>query len=267
MSLPRSILTAAATFALTSAGACSAEPAASTAAAMTVALPGCTRESAAVYPFVRPRKEEKHAGRIADINQSLKGARADVLFFGDSILQRWPDADLKRAFAGRTVLNLGIRGERVADLLYRLRAARSPNAGAAKPGVTDFGRQSPETVVVLIGTNDLRAKSNCYIAEGTVEIASELRALYPKSRMIVLGILPRGNPQGQFAAQITGVNAAVAETGRRTRQFETADISAAYRCRPQQTCDVAIPKNYVHPSDKGYALLSAALRDYLARAR
>lgn len=266
MAFPRLIVAAASAFAMTSASACSAEPAASPAAKMTVAMPGCTRESAAVRPFVRPRKEAKHARRIANINRAVAESRADVLFFGDSIVQRWPDEELKRAFPGREVLNLGIGGERVASLLYRLRAATSPEA-ESDAGLTGFAAQSPKTVVVLIGTNDLRAESACYIAEGTVEIASELRALYPKSRLIFLGILPRGNPQDRFASLIAEVNAAVAETAKQSRQFETADISASYRCRPKQTCDVANPKNYVHPSEKGYALLSTALRERLARAR
>ncbi len=270
MSLSRLIVILATTLALVSAGACSAEPAASAAPRMSVAMPGCTRESAAVRPFVRARKEIKHAARMAEISRELKGPRADVMFFGDSILQRWPDEELKGAFPGRTVLNLGIRGERVADLLYRLRAATTPGGathGEADPGLTGFSAQSPTLVVVLIGTNDLRGKTTCYIAEGTIEIASELRALYPKSRLVLLGMLPRGNPQGQFAPQIADVNAAVAETGKRTHQFETVDISATYRCRGGELCDVAIPKNYVHPSEKGYHLLSSALRDYLMGAR
>ncbi len=269
MSFSRLIATAVTASVLMSASACSAEPAVATAQDISVATPGCTRESAAVQPRVRPRKEARHSDRFADISRTLKGPRADVLFLGDSILERWPDRELQRAFPGQKVLNAGIRGEHVAEMLYRLDAAVSGNSrspGSPDPGVTGFTAQSPKLVVVMIGTNNLRGKSACYISQGTVEIASRLRALYPRSRLVFLGILPRGNPQGQFADHIAEVNAAVAETGKRTRQFETANISGAYTCRPAQPCDVAIPKNYVHPSKKGYALLSSALHDYLARA-
>jgi platelet-activating factor acetylhydrolase IB subunit beta/gamma len=248
------------------AGACSAQPAAPP--RIEVAMNGCTRDTAAVRPFVRPRHEDKHAARIAGMNQALAAGGYDVLFLGDSIVQRWPQPVLQQAFPGQKVLNLGIRGERVADMLYRLRSALgSVPAGGESPGITNFRRQQPKTVVVLIGSNDLRGKPTCYIASGTVQIAEALRALFPQARIVFLGILPRGNPQGQFAAEIAAVNRAVAATAAASRQFETVDLTPVYACRPQQPCDVAIPNNFVHPSEKGYALLTPALRDSLARNR
>lgn len=247
-----------------SAAACSAQPAQPTQAASVA--PPCTRASAGVTPVIRARHDEKHADRIAEINRALGENRYDVLVMGDSIVQRWPDAVLDTAFPGKKVLNMGIRGEWVAEMLYRLKAAVNAETKpeSTEQGLSYLSRQSPKTVVVMIGTNDLRGKSTCYIADGIEQVTEMLKKLYPAARIVILGILPRGNPQGQFAPQIAEVNRMVADRARQTGVFRFVDLTPVYACGPQQPCDMAIPNNYIHPSDKGYARLTPALRDDLA---
>ena len=267
MPLKRTILSLHIAGSLLLGSACSAQPTPTGAQpSLSLADPGCTREIANVRPFLRPNHESKHARRIAELDRALQGERADVLLFGDSILFLWPEAELRRAFPGQKVLELGIKGERIAGLTYRLRAAAggSPSDGADSPGLTRFAAQSPKRVILLIGTNDLRGKTPCYIADGTVQAVSSLKTLYPNARITVLKILPRGNPGAQFAPEIDRVFALLSATAARTRAFEVADISGKYRCVPG-ACDVAAAPNFLHPNDRGYALLTEGLRDAAAK--
>lgn len=257
----RQVCGMAAAIALVAANACSAQPQTQANAPLPLTMSGCAPEMARVTPLVRPRHEEKLSRVIAQKNATVTSRKADVLFFGDSILQRWPDSELAGAFPGKTIMNLGLAGDRVADLSYRLRASIDPATAAdLDPGLKNLRNQSPSKVVVLIGTNDLRGKDQCYIARGTLDIVSLLHTLYPRARVTVLAILPRGADFTDFADKIAAVNRAVADTARRTGAFETADIAGNFRCSGPQPCNLAQPRNYVHPTPEGYAILDAALK-------
>lgn len=214
---------------------------------------------------VRPRHELKKVRRIVAVDRLLAGPRGDVLALGDSIFERWPAESLAAAFPGERVLNAGVAGDRTADLLFRLSGRTTTLPDASAVGVSHWRGQSPRLVTIMIGTNDLRGATPCAIAAGIVAVAAKARALYPKARVVVLGILPRGDPQGQYAAEIGAVNAAVEREARRSARFDYLDLTPAFRCPAAGACDLAIPRNYVHPSDRGYARLAAALRARLAR--
>ena len=220
----------------------------------------CRLNPAIVTPAVRPGHEEKKASRIAQVDEDLARDRADVLVLGDSIMERWPAASLQTAFPGERVVNAGVAGDWVSDLLFRLAGRTSQVAGAQALGIQHWRNQSPRLVTIMIGTHDLRGAEPCYIASGIVAAAAKARALYPSARIAVLSILPRGNPQGQFADQIAAVNALVAGEAKRSGRYDYVDLTPAFTCPRGADCDLTVPITYIHPSDKGYAKLAAALR-------
>lgn len=233
--------------------------------ATAAATSDCRIDSASVVPAVRQRHEEKKDVRVEQLDHILARDRADVLLLGDSITERWPQASLDAAFPGERVINAGVSGDWVTDLLFRLDGRTSQVAGTPQLGISHWQGQRPRLVTIMIGTNNLRFSTPCYIASGIVAAAQKARTLFPTAQIVVLSILPRGNPQGQFADKIAATNALVEGEARRLRQFRYLDLTPAFTCAKGADCDLAIPRNYIHPSDKGYAQLAALLRTNLSR--
>ncbi len=144
-------------------------------------------------------------GEFKRVNQEVTEADASQLvFFGDSITLMWSrlGAQGKTAwekhFAKYRPLNMGNSGDITPVMLYR-----------AANGNLDFSKgQAPRVAVLLCGTNnygvtqsdggkvkwDLGMKTPPHeVADGIRAIAQAFRRKLPKTRVIVLGILPVKN--------------------------------------------------------------------------
>ena len=133
-----------------------------------------------------PRTESWAIPIFQSINAAVKTQPYRVLFLGDSITQRWElplwdakpvwDANMKP----RGVLNAGVSGDRSEHLLWRL----------------DHGNLDgppPKAVIVLIGTNDLaHGRPPELAAEGIRAVLIRLRQKLPSTRILLLGLWPRG---------------------------------------------------------------------------
>jgi lysophospholipase L1-like esterase len=120
------------------------------------------------------------------INAEVKTQPYRVLFLGDSITERWQlplwgakpvwDANM----VPRGVLNVGVSGDRTEHLRWRL------NNG-------NLDGPPPKGVVLLIGTNDLAiGRSPAEAAEGIRATLIQLREKLPNTRILLLGLWPRG---------------------------------------------------------------------------
>jgi lysophospholipase L1-like esterase len=134
------------------------------------------------------------------INTRVKDTQdSQVLFIGDSITQGWEGAGKQawEAFAEYKPLNLGIGGDRTQHVLWRL---ENGNIAGLKP----------KAAVIMIGTNNSNGKDNtaAEIAAGITAIVTKLRAELKDTKLLVLGIFPRGtvpNPQRQKLAAINAI--------------------------------------------------------------
>lgn len=133
-----------------------------------------------------PRTDPAAVASFQRINAAVKDQPYRVLFFGDSITERWNEplwgarAVWAANMAPRGVLNAGVSGDRTEHLRWRL----------------DHGNldgPSPEGVVLLIGTNDLgHGRPPEEAAEGVRLDLLQLREKLPNSRILLLGLWPRG---------------------------------------------------------------------------
>ncbi|MBV8883157.1 MAG: hypothetical protein JO235_04050 [Chroococcidiopsidaceae cyanobacterium CP_BM_RX_35] len=97
-----------------------------------------------------------------------------TILVGNSITQFFPPEMLP---PGRSWLNQGIAGDTTAGVLERLHL---------------FDRTQPETIFVLIGTNDLaQGVSDETILANQQEILQDLKLVHPSSQIVVQSILPR----------------------------------------------------------------------------
>jgi lysophospholipase L1-like esterase len=128
-----------------------------------------------------PRVESWAVERYRTLTTELVGANPRVVILGDSLTQRWDPEVWDRAMAPRGAVNLGINGDRVEHLAWRIRKGNLP----ASP---------PALYVVLIGTNNVgRGHPLPDIADGMRLLLENLRAIHPTTPILLLALPPRAD--------------------------------------------------------------------------
>ncbi|MGL5095531.1 MAG: GDSL-type esterase/lipase family protein [Planctomycetia bacterium] len=123
---------------------------------------------------------ERH--ELISANAAAGKDAVEVVFLGDSITQGW-EGDGKEVwtkfYAPRHSLNAGISGDRTQHVLWRL----------------DHGNVdglSPKLAVLMIGTNNSGSNTSEQIAAGVTAVVAKIREKLPKTKVLVLGVFPRG---------------------------------------------------------------------------
>jgi lysophospholipase L1-like esterase len=162
---------------------------------------GCSPFIGYAPAAAEPRTESWAVASFDRINNAVKTQPYRVLFLGDSITERWDlpmwgakavwDANMPQ----RGVLNAGVSGDRTEHLRWRL-----DHGNLAGP--------PPKGVVVLIGTNDLgHGRPPAEAAEGIRQTLIELRQKLPNTRILLLGLWPRGATSDDwFRQEVVQVN-------------------------------------------------------------
>ncbi|MFZ2007961.1 MAG: GDSL-type esterase/lipase family protein [Stellaceae bacterium] len=148
-----------------------------------------------------PRTNPEPVATFHRINAKVKSTPYRILFFGDSITERWdePRWGAKRVWdanlAPRGVLDAGVSGDRTEHLRWRL-----DNGNLDGP--------PPKGVIVMIGTNDLEhGRPPAEAAEGVRQVLIRLRQKVPSARILLLGLTPRGGaPWDQLRIEASQVN-------------------------------------------------------------
>jgi lysophospholipase L1-like esterase len=211
-------------------------------------------------------RDEKWLKRHAEFVDLAKNSRIDVLFLGDSITDFWRDTNPNRGgkpiwdreFAPLGAANFGISADRTQHVLWRL-----------QNGEIDGIR--PKVVVLMIGTNNTGFEKDNVTPRNTPEetvagikaIVSTLRAKLPQTKLLLLGIFPRGEkPDHPQRAQIKQINAAIAKLADgQTVVFR--DIGEKF-LTPDGTLPKEIMPDLLHPAQKGYEIWAAAIKQPLA---
>jgi lysophospholipase L1-like esterase len=179
-----------------------------------------------------------------------------VLFLGDSITAGWFWDHNKeiwdRAFGRYQPANFGIGGDKTENVLWRIDHG-------------ELNRVKPRVVVLLIGTNNIDDPAADILA-GVKAVAKRIHHKLPKSRLLLLGIFPRGADPAQadvaeMRAKIREVNAGLAklDDGDRTRFL---DIGGRF-LSPDGKISPQIMPDALHINDKGYAIWAAAMQPLL----
>ena len=136
-----------------------------------------------------PPTARTDAGAVASferINKAVKTQSYRTLFLGDSITERWDEplwgaqAVWQANMPQRGVLNAGVSGDRTEHLLWRFEHG-------------NLDGPPPKGVIALIGTNDLgHGRPPELAAEGIRAVLIHLRQRLPSTRILLLGLWPRG---------------------------------------------------------------------------
>ncbi len=213
----------------------------------------------AIQPVPR---DEGWVKKHTSFNEISKKGEAPLVFLGDSITQGWSGkgkATWEKFYAPRKAANFGIGGDRTEHVLWRLENG-------------NFDGLSPKLIVLMIGTNNTGhvgreqkelqgAKYHCsaeQTAEGVKLILDALKKKCPKSKILLLGIFPRGEkPADAMRQQNEATNALISKyADGQTVQY--LDISKTF-LEADGTLTREVMPDLLHLSEKGYDMWAAAI--------
>jgi len=190
-----------------------------------------------------------------------KQHNVDLLFLGDSITAgwQWDKRGLSvwnKYYAPRHAAEFGIGYDRIQNVLWR---AKHKELRGIKPKV----------VVLLIGTNNAGNEDNGKprnttpeIVEGVTTLVKEVRTRLPKSKVLLLGLFPRGDKNDPVREQVKEINSQLARLDDgKTVKF--LDIGSKF-LEPDGTLSRDIMPDLLHPSERGYQIWAEAMEDTLA---
>lgn len=202
--------------------------------------------------------DERHA-KILEVQKRLD---PEIILIGDSITHLWGGLPVDRhargtrawseTFGNRRVLNMGFGWDRTQNVLWRLEHGEMDDT-------------HPKVVVINIGTNNLtssnhaRANTPEEIAEAIELICEKVRRKSPSSRIIVMGIFPRGyQPDDYYRGKVAELNEILGKKFAGKTQITFLDISNQF-VAPGATLPRNLMSDGVHPTEAGYEIWGKAL--------
>ncbi len=157
--------------------------------------------------------------RHEEILKRLSQGKIRLVFLGDSIMEDWsgPGQGIwSKYYAPLDAVNFGIKGNTTEFVRWRI-------ANGELDGI------SPRALILLIGTNNISASADG-IFQGTTWIVRHIHAKLPKTKILILGIFPRGaDPKDPHVAgmraKIKAVNGGLAllDNGKEIRYLDIGD--------------------------------------------
>jgi len=185
----------------------------------------------------------------------------DIALIGDSITQGWGggfdgtpfNAAWQKQFSGLKAVNLGIGGDRMEHILWRL------DHGALEGA-------APRVIVLKIGVNNAPLiKANGVpvetAAQGIKLCVENLRLRCPQSQIIVVKILPAFDPSKEVGATVKEINVALdALRLDGDTQVRVIDLAADFTHADGSLKSELYSDKYLHLNLAGYEVFAAKLK-------
>lgn len=188
----------------------------------------------------------------------------DLVLLGDSLIQGWGGpgrrvaapgaAHWQESFGARRTGNLGIAGDRIRHLEWRL-----------EHGALDG--LAPQEVVLLAGTNDLAdGDAPETVADRVLALGQAVLARLPRARLLLHALLPRGHaPDDPLRLAVAATNARLAarcpELGARASLM---DLTAVFTSETDALLPGLFEDDALHLTPDGYRAWGAALASRLS---
>ena len=201
-----------------------------------------------------PEFHEGTEARHNHFNEISKEGKAKLVFLGDSITQGW-EGNGKNVWAkfygGRKSLNFGVGGDRTEHVLWRFEQGQ-------------LNGIKPKAAVLMIGTNNsnknkdgTEAYSEAEILEGVKAIVQQLRERTPETKVLVLGIFPRGATFSTQRGKLLQINQALAKLAD-GKMIHYLDFGSQLIEADGSISKTLMP-DYLHLSEAGYEIWANAI--------
>jgi lysophospholipase L1-like esterase len=206
-----------------------------------------THTNTAIIPVPREERAMKRTEQVLQRAKDNPG-ECDIIFIGDSITHQWETAGSNvwnEYYGGRKCLNFGVGGDRTQHVLWRF----------------DHGQLDglkPKAAVLLIGTNNSNKDDNSEadILEGVQLVVNQIRERLPDTKLLLLGIFPRGSSFSVQRGKILQVNEALAKLAD-GRMIHYLDFGSQL-IEPDGSISKAIMPDKLHLSERGYKIWAEA---------
>ncbi|HZE98290.1 MAG TPA: GDSL-type esterase/lipase family protein [Planctomycetota bacterium] len=189
------------------------------------------------------KDEKRHLGFV----EIAKKGGVDFLLMGDSITDGWRGGGKKvyaASFDEFKPANFGIGGDRTQHVLWRLQ-------NGELDGIT------PKLCMLMIGTNN-GGDSAEDVAAGITAIVKEIHKKSPTTKVLLLGIFPRGPMPNPGREKNDKVNAMVAKLDDGGKTLKYLDIGEKFMNEDKSISKEIMP-DFLHLSEKGYQLWADAV--------
>ena len=187
------------------------------------------------------------------INARVRDGKVDLIFIGDSITNGWAGEGKEvweQYYAKRNAANLGISCDRIQNVLWRLDNGNIDGI-------------SPKLAVVMVGSNNSSRSELEEIPKGIEAVVERLRTKLPKTKVLLLGIFPRGKDNDDPWRQINDkVNEVIPELADGKMVFYL-DIGAKLMA-DDGTVSTDVLRDLVHPAAGGYAIWAEEIEPMVA---
>lgn len=209
--------------------------------------------------------EDRNIERYQQQKTRMEDGNVDLLFVGDSITHYWENAGKEvwdKYYSNRKAMNFAISGDRTGHVLWRM--ANSP-----------MDKISPKMIVLMIGTNNIGHKkpnsdkmhsSPSETVEGIQVIVDGLKDKYPKAKILLLEVFPRGNkPDDPLRQAVNEINAGL-KTIYANDSVENVQLYSIndLLLESDGTLTKEIMPDYLHPSTLGYEIWAKAIEPMIA---
>jgi len=211
----------------------------------------------AIVPEPRdPKWVQRHEGFVA---QAKRGG-IDLLFLGDSITDFWRGRGSNvwnKYYAPLHAANFGISGDRTQHVLWRM-------DNGELDGI------KPKVVVLMIGTNNTGKERDGQTIRNTVPetiegvkaVVAEIRRKLPDTKILLLGIFPRGATIGDpQRAQVALINTVIAKLND-GKMVQYLDIGSCF-LDDEGNLPKSIMPDHLHPNEQGYEIWARAMNPTL----
>ncbi|MCY2967886.1 MAG: GDSL-type esterase/lipase family protein [Planctomycetota bacterium] len=200
---------------------------------------------------------DTHA-KLVDFVRANNGP-TDILLVGDSITQQWGSPldkgvlndPWKKHFGDFKTINIGIGGDKVQNVLWRLDHG----------GVEGL---EPRLVVVMIGNNNMFFTPETGVepvANGVEICVANLREKFPKTDVIVVKILPCHAPGNPFYEDIQKTNAALDSLKLDAKpKVRVLDLTSDFLNRDGTIKKSLYAQDGIHLSLAGYSVYAERLK-------
>lgn len=201
---------------------------------------------------------QRHDSFNRRAEQGRKNGDIPLIFLGDSITQGWEQAGRavwEEHWAPLGAVNFGISGDRTQHVLWRLDHGNVD--GLAEPEAGG----PPRLVVLMIGTNNSNGEDHtaAEIAEGVGAVVGKLREKLPTTRVLVLGIFPRGEHPDAQREKIREANERIARLAD-GKMVHYLDIGGRFT-EEDGSISAEIMPDFLHLSERGYEIWAEAIKE------
>eukprot|EP00092_Neocalanus_flemingeri_P030406 GFUD01033006.1.p1 GENE.GFUD01033006.1~~GFUD01033006.1.p1 ORF type:complete len:244 (+),score=54.29 GFUD01033006.1:47-733(+) len=168
-----------------------------------------------------------------------RDAEPEILWVGDSIIQNLLNSRIwETSFCLMHSLNFGISGDRTENVLWRLQNGELENL-------------SPKMIVLSVGQENYGDTPE-KIAEGVQAICALIRSKQPQAFLIVLTLLPRGNPDSPLRQRNRKVNEMMTEYVKGNSRVQLVNIDTGF-VQVDDTISHHDMFDYMSLTQKGYS--------------